>query len=400
MRVAFITIEVPSLRKGAPVRVYNLIKQSVKKGMQVDLITLTDKDFDIEKLRSDLGINNIIAVPSVQLSYLAKLWSSLLDRIPPYFAEYRHSKLADAVLTYARNLKPDIIQFELLHSYDAVTHCIGELKRNNCKLILDAHNFEFRAFVDGISTFGFPKRSLGRYIASNILSIEQSAAKQVDHIFTCSEGDKKLFAEIVSEDKITVVPNGVDCEFFKKQLLVKDPILIFTGGTYYPPNNDGLRFYFKEIHTLVKEKIPNVKIYLLGGEPAGWLKKYINKDPGIIAPGLVPDVREYLQRARVCISPIRKGSGTSLKILEYMGSSRPIVSTTIGARGILCEDERDILIADDPKKFAGAVIRLLQDDELAIQLGENARHTVEVIYDWRNIGKRMLDKYNMIAEEV
>ena len=83
-----------------------------------------------------------------------------------------------------------------------------------------------------------------------------------------------------------------------------------------------------------------------------------------------------------------------------MGSSRPIVSTTIGARGILCEDERDILIADDPKKFAGAVIRLLQDDELAIQLGENARHTVEVIYDWRNIGKRMLDKYNMIAEEV
>ncbi|MEI8343970.1 MAG: glycosyltransferase family 4 protein [Candidatus Moraniibacteriota bacterium] len=399
MLITFISTEIPSLKKGAPVRIYNLIKQAIASGATVDLITLVQDEEDAKKLKNELGLNNVIPVIEEKISFATYFFGVVFRRVPPYFSDYRLSDLSDVVLSYTKKSKPDIIQLELLHSYYAIAPVIPELKDMGISIILDEHNVEFNAFVGAVETFSWLKRLIGLHIAPGILAVETEAVRAADCVFFCSEEDKSFFSKLIPSEKCVVIPNGVDCRLFLAKPLISNHKIIFTGGMYYPPNDDALKFYFHEIHTLIKNKVPDVTITLLGGEPSAWLKKLSKNDSSILIPGLVSDVREYIQSSRVCISPMRKGSGTSLKILEYMGSGKPIVSTKVGVRGISCGNYKDIIIANEPKAFAGAVVDSLRNDHLAKKLGENARKTAEEFYDWKIIGKKLFEVYNLILTE-
>jgi glycosyltransferase involved in cell wall biosynthesis len=391
-RIAFVAIEPPSLNKGTPVRTYNLIKQAILHGARVDLIALADKNANPEKLRAEIGLDHVFFASIVNTPFIFEICEALARRISPYFLRQRRSCLGQAVVEYARKNAPDIIQFECLHSFYAAMPFVAELRRLGCKLVLDAHNVEYRAHALSYGVLPWPVKLLGGYMAPKLLRIETEAAKIADCIFACS-GNDKIFFDSVAPDKTAVIANGVDCKAFSSDRLQLDQTLLFMGGLFYSLNADGLRFYFSEIHPLVKKQMPNLKIYLLGDRPSSWLKEMAAADPTIIVTGLVPDVRYYIKKARVCISPIRKGSGTSLKVLEYMGSGKSVVSTTVGARGIDYKNGRDLFIADNPKDFAAAVVKLLRDDDLATQLGNNARKTVETNYDWKIIGTKMFAAY-------
>lgn len=388
MNITFVTTCLPSLRKGSSVRIYNLIKEAVKSGNKVDVITLYDVDETPTDLIKDLGVNKYIKIARPYKSIFYHLFSAVFQRIPPYFRDYRSSELADVLKKYLSENKTDVIQIELLHTFDAIRDILPELKQSGVKIVLDEHNYEYKAFTESVSTFLSLKYLVGVYIAPKMYKIEKEAVKYCDHIFVCSEIDKTFIAKLTLESKITVLPNGVDCDAFQPSPLVSTHTIVFAGGVYYPPNSDALHYFFESIYPLVKKSIPDVSITLLGGKPNEWLEELSKSDNSILLPGLVPDVREYINKSRVCISPIRKGSGTSLKILEFMGSGKPIVTTSIGVRGISLR-EGDALIADTPEDFANAIIKLMKDDSLVQKTGKGARETAEKIYSWKIIGKVM-----------
>ena len=72
-----------------------------------------------------------------------------------------------------------------------------------------------------------------------------------------------------------------------------------------------------------------------------------------------------------------------VKILNALAQGVPVVSTSLGAEGIGVTDGRDILIADAPADFALAVLRLLDDADLAARLVANGRRLAEARYDYR-----------------
>ena len=83
--------------------------------------------------------------------------------------------------------------------------------------------------------------------------------------------------------------------------------------------------------------------------------------------------------------PIRIGGGTRLKIYEAMAMEKPIISTTIGAEGLPVGDGTDLLLADTPEAFAGAVVRVLRDAEFAGQLGARAGSIVREKFGWNRV---------------
>jgi len=113
----------------------------------------------------------------------------------------------------------------------------------------------------------------------------------------------------------------------------------------------------------------------------------------VIITGAVTDVRPYLEAARAVIVPLRVGGGTRLKILEAMAMAKPVISTRLGAEGLGVTGGRDILLADDPASFADQVRRVLDDTDLAAQLGSAARRTVETEYDWKTSVRKLEDLY-------
>jgi len=81
--------------------------------------------------------------------------------------------------------------------------------------------------------------------------------------------------------------------------------------------------------------------------------------------------------------PLLSGSGTRIKIFEAMAMGKAVVSTSLGAEGLPVTHGQNILIADHPRQFAAAVVRLLRDPELAEGLGRAARALVEKQFTWK-----------------
>jgi glycosyltransferase involved in cell wall biosynthesis len=101
-----------------------------------------------------------------------------------------------------------------------------------------------------------------------------------------------------------------------------------------------------------------------------------------VLTGRVDDVRPYIDRSAVYIVPIRVGGGTRIKIYEAMGMARAVVSTTIGAEGLPLENGKEIVLADDPGRFADEVVRLMNDDPAREQIERDSRKAVVERFGW------------------
>jgi glycosyltransferase involved in cell wall biosynthesis len=99
------------------------------------------------------------------------------------------------------------------------------------------------------------------------------------------------------------------------------------------------------------------------------------------------------------VAPLRVGGGTRLKVLEALALGTPVVATSKGAEGLSLTPGRDVLIANAPAEFAGAVLRVLGDPTLREVLSRNGRQTVAAQYDWQQIGQRFTELIETVVAQ-
>ena len=112
------------------------------------------------------------------------------------------------------------------------------------------------------------------------------------------------------------------------------------------------------------------------------------RDPRIQVTGTVPDVRPYLWGGAVSIVPLRIGGGTRLKIFEAMAMGKAVVSTKVGAEGLPVTHGEHLMLADEPRAFARAVVELLRDIGRRRAL-ECAGRALVVGYDWSAVAGQL-----------
>jgi glycosyltransferase involved in cell wall biosynthesis len=103
----------------------------------------------------------------------------------------------------------------------------------------------------------------------------------------------------------------------------------------------------------------------------------------------VPDIRPFLARAAVVISPLVSGGGIKNKILEAWAMRKAIVATPLGCAGIEVEEGGNIELARDASQFAQKTIDLLRDPERARKLGEAGYHTAACSYSWDDKARQL-----------
>ena len=151
----------------------------------------------------------------------------------------------------------------------------------------------------------------------------------------------------------------------------------------WKPNVDAAVWLGREVWPLVRERMPEARLSLVGREPSAEVRALAA--PDIEVTGTVPDVRPYLAKARVALAPLRSGGGTRLKVLEALDAGRPIVSTTIGIEGLEDLVGDGALVADDAQGFADQVVELLSDPERAAKAGDVGHRTVADRYAWDRV---------------
>jgi len=149
-------------------------------------------------------------------------------------------------------------------------------------------------------------------------------------------------------------------------------------------------YFCGDVLPLIRAEEPDVRLTIVGRTPTPAVKKLAD-DPAVTVTGRVDDVRPYMRDAAVYIVPLRIGGGTRLKIFEAMSMAKAVVSTTVGAEGLPVTNGRDIDIADEPARFAHAVVHLMRDTEARRGMEAAARRLVVERYDWSAVAQDFED---------
>ncbi|MBM3253022.1 MAG: glycosyltransferase [Candidatus Omnitrophica bacterium] len=288
----------------------------------------------------------------------------------------------------------DLIE-KLKEIQDTIPLDIIQIESNELLYLLSFIKFTPVVYTEhDISILAF-KKSYYRYEGHNTLvnfyeylkrvNYHKNAYKRLYNVITLSKQDNNLLKKMFPNLNLHLIQTGVDIDFFYfKQQSNELKKLVFVGHYKHYPNEDAMVYFVKEIFPLIKEKIKNIELLVVGSEPNEAIKS-LSQCQGVNIIGRVDDIRPYLRSASVFINPIRISAGIKGKVLEAMSSGIPVVSTSQGLSGIDAVDGKEVLVADNPKEFAACVIRVIQDNGLTSKLIHNARKLVENKYHWKRI---------------
>ncbi|MFC1896922.1 glycosyltransferase family 4 protein, partial [Thermodesulfobacteriota bacterium] len=169
--------------------------------------------------------------------------------------------------------------------------------------------------------------------------------------------------------------------------------VVFLGYFNHFPNIDGVKWYVRNIHQEVKNKVPDYRFLVVGAGDTNELKKLTSEDDSVVYTGRVDDIAPEIMRGKVCVLPLISGAGIRGKLNQYSLANRPSVSTTIGNTGLEYEDGETVLIADTPEDFAEAVVKLLTDNNLNRNMANKAKSHAEENFTWDSHIERLKEIY-------
>ena len=266
--------------------------------------------------------------------------------------------------------------------------------------VLDAHNalwLLYQRFHQTMAAgprkwlIGRDWRLLKRY--------EGQVCRGFDATLAVSDDDAEALEEAMGERaEVTVIPIGVDLQELPMVMRRRGANhIVHIGTMYWPPNVDAVRWFIEHVYPHISAARPDVVFDVVGARPPRALRALARPESGINITGHVEDPSHYLEHAGAFVVPLRAGGGMRVKILNALAQGLPVVSTTMGCRGIAVEPGRHVLVADTPADFADSVLRVLNDDPLAAQLGRNGRQLVETRYDYRRLCPQVLDVYRAVC---
>jgi len=149
--------------------------------------------------------------------------------------------------------------------------------------------------------------------------------------------------------------------------------IFFVGGFSHTPNIDGVLWFIKDIMPLIRQKNLDIKLYIIGSQVPQNIIELSSLYDDIIIVGRVSDeeLEKYYDTCRMSVAPLRFGAGIKGKVVESLYHGIPIVTTSIGAEGLL-NVENSLCIADDAESFADHIIELYTNEEKAKTIAEQA----------------------------
>jgi len=396
LKILFLSNRGPlPIKDGQTRRTFNILK-GLSENNQVHLCSLFETPEEIEvqnikKLKSFCHKVEFYPSPSkkVSIPMIARLLRSLFS-CEPYTIWRHYSKTF-----YARVDK--LIQKE---SFDIV-HCdilpivyTIRNKENVFRSLTDHDVSYLKCLRMADDCYNIFLRIFCYLEASKLKKLESRIFDEVELGIVVSEVDKKILKKVCRGARFEVIENGVDVEKFKPGWETIEPnSLIWLGGFDHHPNKQGIYWFLDNVYPIVKQKTPEVILYVIGGGVTTKLRRYASADPSINILGYVDDPIPHIKKATAFISPILSGSGTRLKVLEAMAAGKAIVTTSIGCEGIEGTNNKHFLIADKPEAFARKILNIFENKNLTIEMSDNARKLALQKYDWKIITVKLNNVY-------
>ena len=385
------------LNTGAKIRAYHLLRM-LSQAHEVTLVSYFGKEEEVSHFShfTQLGVSLVpVYCPQIDGTLtVAASARALSNGLPLNIAKYYHGTMVEALSSL------DLGSFDSVHCEHL--HMAPMITRGRARFVLDAHNVESLIAAQYCAAEpNYLKGALLRWNHQRLERFENRTVLDSDLVLAVSEEDRSTFYSFGVGKNVKVLENGVDIDFFYPCTSAgTGESLVFVGSMDWKPNLGGIEYFLDDILPLIRMSHPDVTFTIVGKDPpASLAERARTRETGVFVTGTVSDVRPFVEEATVCVVPLKVGGGTRLKVLEGFSMAKAVVSTTLGCEGIACVDGRHLLIADEPRAFASAVVMLLEQSSLRTELGRKARLLAEQKYSWDALGRKLLGYYAELARE-
>lgn len=289
----------------------------------------------------------------------------------------------------------DVIHLESLF----MTPYIGTIRRfTKASIVLRAHNLEFVIWEKIAKGSGnFLKKLYLTYLSKKLKKYELKIMNEVAGVASISDEDKKRFQSLGVHTPIINIPFGIDYHHYQIQETGEPELALFhLGSMDWSPNVEGISWFLNEIWPKVHANKPTLKLYLAGRN----MPEYFTKGnwPNVHVIGEVEDAKAFMQSKAIMIVPLLSAGGVRVKIIEGLALGKAIISTSIGAEGIDCNHDEQMLIADSVGEWVKGISRLIEEPGLLKKLGEAGKnHTKK--FDNSAIINDLVDFYKSLKKK-
>ncbi|HTX88217.1 MAG TPA: glycosyltransferase [Bacteroidales bacterium] len=279
----------------------------------------------------------------------------------------------------ARKIRSLIARYQPDHIFCQLIRVAPYVRDIPVRKTLDYQDVFSKGVERRLSSASFLLRPFLRMEYRRLLKFEHDVFGWFDNRIIISAPDRDLIPH-PEREKIVVVPNGVDTDFFRPVEREKEYDLLFTGNMGYPPNIHAAEFLVHKILPLVLPDFPEIRLLIAGASPN--IRVAALASPQVEVSGWVPDMRECYARARIFIAPMQLGTGLQNKLLEAMAMQIPCITSPLANLALGAAEGKDILVAATPEEYAGHIRNLMRSPELRKETGINGFRYATSHFSW------------------
>lgn len=359
-------------------RVINMIKR-LSQDHDVDLVTITRNKHAIDETKRNLGLfyKNFYSLPPINPKN--NWWKRKITGLQFLYKKYTHFITSDyfysAHPSYIKQLseiingeKYDILQIE----YWFQGEIFSQLKDSVFKVV-DTHDVLYdkrrQSFLhnSGGKLNWFQQKVIDKYE-----KLETTSYRNADLLISITSIDSNVLKSICPHKKNIVIPTGQDIEYFSNfQIAQEENTILFYGSMGGQENIDAFFRFYQNILPLVKKKIADVKVIVVGANPPESVKSLATDK--LIVTGFVEDVRHYVGKAKVMVIPLDIAGGFRSRTVDVMAMGVPVVGTHNALDNVELIHGKHGFISDSDEKMAEFVILLLTNDELQLSMNEECK---------------------------
>jgi sugar transferase (PEP-CTERM/EpsH1 system associated) len=264
--------------------------------------------------------------------------------------------------------------------------------------VVDLVDVDSQKWNDYAEHSGWIRRKIYRSEATRIRRLEQGSLLNSKAVLLASEAEADLLRaqEPYGRASILGMSNGVDSHYFDPQWVAQQRVssqqplarldrsefrLVFVGVLNYPPNVEGLRWFFQNVWQELLRRLPTATIEIVGKDAGTQVQKFAGY-AGVRLTGAVEDVRPAIANADVVIAPMKIARGIQNKVLEAMAMAKPVIVTTQAAEGIDAVPDKHFVVADSADAWLDNLMDFARSPEACREMGIAARELIENEFNW------------------
>lgn len=242
-------------------------------------------------------------------------------------------------------------------------------------IVLRTHNLEYLIWQRvAYNTTSPLKKMYLKILARQLRHYEKNAFRKVTSVAAISSVDAAAIKLLSPEAQVAVVPFALSVSV--EQLKEKTFSFRFghIGSMDWQPNIEGISWLLSEVWPKVKEQVPEATFHLAGRNMPSQFQTSDAK--GVFVQGEVEDAKQFMLSLDALIVPLLSGSGIRIKIAEAMSMGVPVITTSLGAEGLLVKNNEDIFLCDKANEMADTIVRLSSQVGLLVESGRNGTKTI------------------------